>query len=68
LGGDNRDITPRPPSRASERVGRQLLRSCPGRAAGVCLVAGSLLLLDLKEQRSAAQRNVHVEASTTPAT
>jgi DNA-binding CsgD family transcriptional regulator len=28
----------------------------------------SLLLLDLKEQRSAAQRNVHVEASTTPAT
>jgi hypothetical protein len=33
--GDNRDITRRPPSHASERAGRQLLRSCPGRAARV---------------------------------
>jgi hypothetical protein len=32
-GATTGDITRRPPSRASERAGRQLLRSCPGRFA-----------------------------------
>ena len=34
-GATTGDITRRPPSRASERAGRQLLRSCPGRSGGV---------------------------------
>src|SRR4051794_14612498 len=64
--GDNRDITRRPPSRASERAGRQLLRFCPGRVAGASEGAGQGpgeigLLLEavagLNEQRERERRS-----------